>query len=224
MQKATAQMLGEAVRKARLQAGKNQEEAAQVLGVSRVAVSNYERGMLPTDFAREKLPALATLYNTTVAAIAGEAERNASIYAHTGQTVQDDEPLERHIQKFPPAVQSWFFAFMSELLALSESGEVFAEAIERARAQLTFAQLDLWAGGRLQVADSERCLVALQWCAEASWRSITQPGWLARPQDEWLALPAIFGAPRRSPEPEPEVRSRAKAFIRDSRAQATKSR
>jgi hypothetical protein len=33
-------------------------------------------------------------------------------------------------------VQSWFFAFMGELLALPDSGEFFAEAIEFARSRL----------------------------------------------------------------------------------------
>jgi hypothetical protein len=99
---------------------------------------------------------------------------------------------------------------MSELLALSESGELSAEAIERARSQLTFAQLDLWAGGSLHVADSEKCLAALRWCAEASWRSITQPGWLALAKDEWLPLPPIFGDAPGAPARDPEGRSKAK--------------
>jgi transcriptional regulator with XRE-family HTH domain len=210
MPKATAQMIGDAARKARVKAGKSQEDAAQALGVSRVAVSNYERGLLPTDFAREKLPLLAALYNTTPAAITALAESDVAMGSITGAAVNEEEPLERHIQKFPPAVQSWFFAFLSELLALSESGELFAEAIERARSQLTFAQLDLWAGGRLHVADSERCLAALQWCAEASWRSITQPGWLALAKEEWQPLPTIFGRAHHAPAREHDGRSRGK--------------
>ena len=134
----------------------------------------------------------------------------------TGETVKEDAPLERHIQKFAPAVQSWFFKFMSELLALSETGELFAEAIERARSQLTFAQLDLWAGGRLDVADSEKCLAALRWCAESSWRSITQPGWLALPKEEWLPLPAVFGGAPSAFAGEHDGRSKTKRDARKS--------
>jgi len=210
MAKVTAQIMGDFIRKARIKARKSQEEAAEALGVSRVAISNYERGMLPTDFSREKLPRLAKLYDTTAADILAEGERLANSLVSSAVTVQELEPLEHQIHKFPTAVQSWFFGFMSELLAMPERGELFAEAIERARAQLTFAQLDLWAGGRLQITDSEKCLAALQWCAEASWRSITQPGWLALPKDEWLPLPAIFGGASSAPTREPEGRSKAK--------------
>jgi transcriptional regulator with XRE-family HTH domain len=190
MSQPSAELIGQALRQLRQAAKKLQDEAAHALGVSRVAISNYERGMLPEDFLEEKLPKLAELYGVSPGAVLARAE--AGTHGLSSFTIPAGEPLLRHSDKLPVAVQVWFHAFMSDLLTLSLREDINAAAVERAREQITFAQLDLWAGGDLLAADSRRMLAALRWCAEAAWRSITEPGWLRRPKAEWGPLPAVF--------------------------------
>jgi transcriptional regulator with XRE-family HTH domain len=187
---ASAEQMGVALREVRDKAGKSQEDAAKALGVTRVAISNYERGMLPSDFTAEKLPKLAALYNVSSNHITNKAiDRAAHVLAWQ---IPDGEPLGDHINKFPVAVQVWFHAFMSELLKLGFREDISAGIVTRAREQITFGQLDLWAGGDLIATDSERVLRALRWCAEAAWRSVTEPGWLGRPSNQWAPLPSVF--------------------------------
>lgn len=193
----TAKEIGSALAKARSIAGMLQEQAAAALGVSRVAISNYERGMLPVDFASEKLPRLAALYGTTPEDIQARAEQETT-YRSTVRGFNSSEPLDRHIHWFPGSVQSWYYAFMAELLGLSESGETESESIELARSQLTFDALQLWAGGSLSMSEPERCLEALQWCAESAWRNVTEPGWLSKSPDQWRRLPPPFVGRSRS--------------------------
>lgn len=187
----TAKEMGAALAKARAGAGVLQEQAAAALGVSRVAISNYERGMLPVDFATEKLPRLATLYGKTPDEIAALATAESRLRGVV-QAFNPTEPLDRHIHVFPASVQSWYYAFMGALLSLPDAGDTTSEAIELARAQITFDALQLWAGGGLTMSEPERCLQALHWCAEATWRNVTDPSWLSKPQSQWKALPSPF--------------------------------
>jgi transcriptional regulator with XRE-family HTH domain len=187
---ATGQAIGKILRKARVNAGKQQEDAAQALGVSRVAVSNYERGLLPADFD-EKLEKLASLYGTTSAFLRSAAQSDIISTLPSG-SIPEREPIERHISKFPVPVQRFFFVFIEALLGLSEAGEISGAAIERARTEITFAQLDLWAGGELESSQTERTLDALRWSCIAAWRSVTDPGWLGRAQTSWKPLPGFF--------------------------------
>jgi hypothetical protein len=156
-----------------------------------VAISNYERGLLPADFD-DKLEKLATFYGTSVASIRTAAQ-GGIFPSGSSNAIPDGEPIERHISKFPVAVQRFLFVFLEALLGLTESGQVSGAAIERARDEITFAQLDLWAGGELEATQTERTLDALHWCTSAAWRNVSDPGWLGRSPMTWKPLPAFFG-------------------------------
>jgi len=105
-------------------------------------------------------------------------------------------------------VRRFVFVFVDALLGLSETSHISGAAIERARAEITFAQLHLWAGGELESSQTERTLDLLPWYCTVAWRNVTDPGWLGQTTASLKPLPSFFERPLGNEAPSAKKKSR----------------
>jgi transcriptional regulator with XRE-family HTH domain len=190
---------GFALTTAREGARMRQIDAARALSVSATTIGNWERGVVPKDFVEKHLPRLARLYRFPVEFLVASAEEPQPPPRLEAADIPWYDPIgPPHVElmRAHGRAMMWFGAFLKAIAALVKEDPTRALAVERARRQLTFAQVDLWAGGNLDWNDDIAVRNAMARCVTALWRNLTDPGWIDRPQSDWKQLPPPFAHAR----------------------------
>jgi transcriptional regulator with XRE-family HTH domain len=160
---AADQDLGARLAAARQRVGLSQAEAARELGVSKVTVSNWERGVHPPD--ERRMAGIAALYQTTPAALRyGEAAESSASALGTPRVAAG----------LPYKIRVWL---QEELLDYARAG-VPDDELQRARRLLESEELfSFYAGGEPQAYGEDAVLEGMQGVALAIRRSLRVRGY-----------------------------------------------
>ncbi|MEC0140436.1 helix-turn-helix transcriptional regulator [Paenibacillus macerans] len=98
-------VMGTRIKELRLQKGLTQDELAEILGVNRANISNYERGQV-TNIPSDKLDIMADLFKTNVDYIMGRTDVKESPTlgqkAPEWATAKDKRDLEKYLEDMGP--------------------------------------------------------------------------------------------------------------------------
>lgn len=100
------------IRRARLDANMTQAEAAEKLGITAQAISNFERGV--NNIESSILHRMCEIYNVSIASITGDDEENPDQLALTGI----EEEMIKLFRQFPGVEQKLLVIMMQNLYSV----------------------------------------------------------------------------------------------------------